>query len=385
MEYNPYLIEQEEYALQALQKKALDLKASEKPLINLTVGDPLDDTFEPIKEKIISEISQMSYSQYPSPYGSKEYLEAVANWAKRNYTLELDPQKEILSCNGTKEAIFMIPLLLDFKKSTKKIFIPSLSYPVYEASAGLLGIQTKTLKLTKESDFLPDLDILTDEEWKSCGLFWINSPHNPTTATASHAYLEKLLQKAETYNFLVCSDECYTDLYYKSQPASCLHFKENKHWLVFRSLSKRSHMTGFRVGALISKNIELMGYLKKMRSSMGVGTPTFIQKAAISAWNDMKHPQENASLYKEKKELLQPILEKKGFEIFKAESTFYFWMSHKKGYSSKELSDHFLKSGILITPGTVFGKDGEGYIRMVYCVTKESILEVKRRIEEMEL
>ncbi len=384
MNYNPYLINEKEYALQSLQQKATLLKSKGIDLLNLTVGDPLDDTFEPIKEKIIEQLKTMAYSQYPNPYGSPEYLNAVTQWAKRNYEIELDPKTHIISCNGTKEAIFMIPLLLDWKNG-KKMFIPNLSYPVYEASAGLLNIPIRHLSISKETHFLPDLDAISETEWQSCGLFWLNSPHNPTTATASSAYLDKLLELAQKYDFLVCADECYTDLYYEERPASCLQYPESTHWLVFRSLSKRSHMTGFRVGALLSKNETLMTYLKKMRSSMGVGTPTFIQKAAISAWNDMTHPQDNAAAYKEKRDLLIPILESKGFEIFGGNSTFYFWMSHKKGLDSETLSSRFLDAGILVTPGNVFGKEGEGYIRMVYCITKDMISTLIERLSQLEV
>jgi len=381
MEFNSYLTEEKEYALLGAQKRAEKLKNAGVDVINLTVGDPKESTFEPLKDLLISQIQKMTHSQYPKAAGDPEYLKAVSKWAKTTYGQDIDPETEILSCNGSKEAIFTIPIAL--KWTSKKVFVPSLSYPVYEMSAGLLGIDVETLPISRETDFLPDLDAISDEKWAECGIYWINSPHNPTTAIASNEYLEKLLAIAEKHDFLVCSDECYNALYYSERPASCMNFPNSKQWLMFRSLSKRSHMTGFRVGAMISKNRELMSYLRKMRASMGVGTPTFIQKAAITAWEDVVHPKENAERYKKKRDMILPVLKEKGFDIFGAEAGFYLWFSHPNIETSEELCDLFAEKGIVITPGTAFGKDGEGYARMVYCDTEEIIEKVISRVKEI--
>src|SRR6185436_13168230 len=101
--------------------------------------------------------------------------------------------------------------------------------------------------------------------WAECGLFWLNSPHNPTSAVASRPYLEKLLSLAEKHDFMVCSDECYSELYYDERPASCLEFPDSGRWIVFASLSKRSHMTGYRCGAILSRNEEVTRLMSKMR------------------------------------------------------------------------------------------------------------------------
>ena len=383
MKFNRYLVEEKAYSLQLAQQKASSYKG-ERPLINLTIGDPKGSLYEPVKNSVVKEISAMTFSQYPVPAGNARYLTAVAEWATLYYGVDMDPSSEIVSCNGTKEAIFSIPLLLDWN-SGKKLFIPSLSYPVYKSSAGLFNIPIQELSLSEETNFLPDLESITDDEWKTCGLFWINSPHNPTTAIASRDYLEALLKKAEQYDFLVCSDECYNELYYAEKPTSFLEFQNSKHWIVFSSLSKRSHMTGFRMGAILSKNKDLITYLKKMRSPMGVGSPTFIQNAASLAWSDIKHPKENAAYYLTIRNTFKPLLESKGFCVFGADAGFYLWMKHKTISCSDKLVDLFLSSGILVTAGTAFGKDGEGYVRMVYCDTEVTMNEVVERLELLEI
>jgi LL-diaminopimelate aminotransferase len=382
MKFNQYLTSTPDYSLGTIQKKAADLKAAGHDIINLTVGDPKGNTFEPLKEIIVSEIKKLRHSQYPKAAGDPEYLDAVSKWAKNNYNIELNPNNEILSCNGSKEAIFTIPIAFDWLDG-KKIFIPALAYPVYEMSAGLMNIPVVHLPIKKENNFLPDLDSISDEEWKICGLFWINFPHNPTTTTAPKPYFKKLLDLAKKHDFIVCSDECYNALYYAERPVSCLDFPKSDRWLAFRSLSKRSHMTGFRIGAMMSKNVTLIKNLKKMRSAMGVGTPTFIQKAAITAWDDSHHADENARMYKVKRDKLMPVLKEKGFKIFGAQAGFYFWFSHPKLTTSDDICNYLLEADLVVTPGTAFGDGGDGYARMVYCDTNDIIDEVINRLQKL--
>ncbi len=381
MEFNSLLIEHKEYPLSLLQKEVSRLRNEGRDLIDLSIGDPKDETPIQLKKNLIREVENMTHSQYPVSGGDQEYLEAISSWAKRTYNATLDIKKHILSCNGSKEAIYKIPMLLNWSTG-KRIFIPSLSYPVYEESARMFGVPITTLPLKIESHFLPDLDSITESEWKTCGLFWINSPHNPTTAIASKAYFEKLLGLAKTYDFLVCSDECYNDISFDTKPASCLEFDNSEQWIVFRSLSKRSQMTGLRVGAMISKNEHLITLLKKMRSAMGVGTPTFIQKAAITAWNDDESLKKNSETYKKKRDIIASILKEKGFEIFGAEAGFYLWISHPKLPTANALYDYFLEHDIVVVPGTAFGRDGENYARMVYCETIETLEKAKEKISQ---
>lgn len=382
MKFNPYIVQEREYPLAVLQRIASHLRKSGKDIINLTVGDPKEKTYGPMKDRICEEVQKMVFSQYPKPSGETSYLRAVSRWAQNAYGVDYDPSTQIISCNGSKEAIFSIPLLFDWS-TNKQIFIPSLSYPVYANAAGVMNIPVRYLPVSLETQFLPDLSALTPTDWSQCGIFWLNSPHNPTTAIASAAYLKELLDLADRYGFLVCSDECYNDLYYESRPTSCLSFVNHEHFLVFRSLSKRSHMTGFRVGALISPNTGLISHLRKMRAAMGVGTPTFIQNAATLAWDDIVHPQNNINDYRAKRDLIKPVLESTGFHVFGGNAGFYFWISHPDYPSSAQLSEWFLSHGILVTPGTAFGPDGEGYVRMIYCETEDIMNQVRHRIMAM--
>ncbi|PIQ28822.1 hypothetical protein COW36_09785 [bacterium (Candidatus Blackallbacteria) CG17_big_fil_post_rev_8_21_14_2_50_48_46] len=384
MKFNPYLLEGQTYFIAALNERLNALRAQGKDIISLIMGDPIEPTYPKVPEAVIQALQATPISQYPKNRGESEYLQAVSNWAKRYYDQKFDPAKEILSCNGTKEAIFHLPLLFDWSNG-QEMWIPSLSYPVYEAAARTLNIPLRHLPLTEESGFLPDLDALSAQDWEKCQIFWINSPHNPTTALASQSYYRKLLGYAEKYGFLVCSDECYNELYYtEERPASCLEI-ESQQWLVLRSLSKRSHMTGYRMGAMLSRNHEIIRLLGKLREPIGVGTPSFIQKGGIAAWNDDQHPRDFAESYRKKRDLLTQALEQMGCKVFGAQAGFYLWFNHPDFKTSEALIEAFIKLGLLLTPGTAFGQDGEGYVRMIYCVTDQLTEEIARRIRNFQV
>ena len=364
---NSYLKEQKEYPLAAIKKRAEQLKAEGKDVIDLTIGDPQEPTFPQAIQSIKQFMDSHPVSQYPLATGSHQYLSAVSSWAKSNYGIELEPITHVFSSNGSKEAIFLFPLVFDWSDG-KEIWISSVSYPVYEASARTFSAPVRKLKVTKETGFFPDLTTISSQEWEKCRLYWINSPHNPTSMTVDRGYFQDLLALAEKHDFIVCSDECYNELYERERPACSLDFGDSDRWIAFRSLSKRSHMTGFRVGAVMSKNTEIMAFFRLCRSPIGVGTPMFNQVAGITAWNDESHVQISRKQYAAKRQIIRQALEFKGFEIYGGKHGFYFWISHPQIQSSDGLFDLFLNKNICTIPGTVFGKDGQGYIRIVYCI-----------------
>jgi len=384
LNFSKYVKSKKLYSLAVCGQKARELKAQGRDIISLYVGDPLEDSFEQSPKAVVSYLEQSSRVNYPLSRGQGGLLLAVASWAKRNYEIDLDPNTQILSCNGTKEAVFHLPLVFDWSDGSE-IFFGSIAYPVYKASAEALGINYRELPLKAEHNFLPDLDSLSANDWNKCRMFWLNSPHNPTTAIASREYIEKLLKLAKKHDFLVCSDECYLEIAFGKKVTSLLEFHDSKHWIVLRSLSKRSRMTGYRSGAIISLNKELIAAFAFVRTPAGLGSPVFVQEAAIAAWSDDKHPDTFRDDYREKRDIIKTALEAKGFKIFGAEATFYLWFSHDKLPSSKAIFEKFLEQDLVITPGDAFGDDGKGYARLVYCVGEELCKQAASRIMEFEI
>ena len=381
---NPYLKENREYPLITIKRQAEQLKTEGHNVIDLTIGDPQDRTFDGAVQTIQHFMAQNTVSQYPLATGSTRYLEAVSNWAERNYQIKLEPIKHIFSSNGSKEAIFLFALTFDWSDWAKEIWFSSIGYPVYEASARTVNASIRKLPIDRMSGFFPDLDVITDSEWERCRLFWINSPHNPTSMTVDRAYFQRLLSLAEKHGFIVCSDECYNELYDDQRPVCSLDFHKSDRWVAFRSLSKRSHMTGFRLGAVLSQNEEIMKYFRLCRSPIGVGTPTYNQEAGISAWNDEKHVEHNRQQYRQKRKLIRSALVNRGFGIHGGRDGFYFWLSHPNWPTAEQLCNLFLSQGICVTPGTAFGEDGEGYIRLVYCISLELCQKLCLRIEKID-
>ena len=384
MQYNHYLLNSKPYFIHFLFARLAELQAAGKDVISLVMGDPVIPTFPGVREATIKALENMPISQYPKTNGLPEYRAAWARWAKRNFAIDLDPDTEIISANGSKEAIFHLYFLFDWSNG-KEIWLPSMAYPVYEGAARLQGLPVRHLPLSAAGNFLPDLEAFSDTDWQKCQILWLNSPHNPTTAIASKEYIARAIELAEKHDFLLVSDECYNELFYGDQPpASALAFN-SQNVLVLRSLSKRSHMTGYRAAAQISRNKELIKLMTKMRAPVGAGTPDFIQMGAIAALDDDEHPRVFARQYKLRRDLLVAALASKGFETFGAEAGFYLWFSHPQVPDSDVIYEAFIDAGLLIAPGHSFGDDGGGYARMVYCITDEMTAEVARRIRQVKL
>ncbi len=379
MTFNPSVVTEPTYQLTALQEVAAKLESEGHSIINATIGDPKDNTPDSIRLSAIQSLNDTHFSQYPSYIGLDKLREEMVMWAKRKHQVDLNPADHVITCNGTKEAIFSLPLLFDWTQN-ETILMPSLSYPVYQRSASILSIPTIELPVSETHQFLPQLDQIPVETLKKTQLFWVNSPHNPTSTIAPKSFFEQLISLAETYDFLVCSDECYNDLYLKRPPASVLDI-DSTHWVCFRSLSKRSHMTGYRSGGIFSKNKTLIKHLKKLRSPMGIGTPTFIQHAAIWAWQNDEHVEYHRQLYNQKRQQLKAALVSAGLHVFGGDAGFYMWVRSDKHSTSESLAKWFLDRHILVTPGTVFGANGNPYIRLVFCLKNDVINELCNNLQ----
>jgi aspartate/methionine/tyrosine aminotransferase len=382
MKIHPRLLAGQEYPLFVYKQKAQELRDSGVDVIDLTLGDPEGPTYELARQAAIDFLKNNASSSYPPPKGDAAYLKSFADWALRNHNVVLHPDTQIIATSGTKSGIYFLAHALDWSDQ-REIFIPSLSYPVYEASAKFLDIPLRLLPISQATGFFPDLDAIDEATWKKCQMFWLNSPHNPTSAIASKAYLQKLLTLAEKHDFLVCSDECYNEIYFQDPPASILDCEPSNHWVLFRSLSKRSHMTGYRCGIIASRHQPLIAALSKMRSPMGLATSSIIEAAGTAAWNDDTHPKNFAAHYATLQKQIVKALEDKGFTIFGGKATFYLWFSHPQLTTSQALVEYFLQGGIVLSPGTAFGPDGEGYARMVFCIDDATCTKLVSRIAQL--
>jgi acetylornithine aminotransferase len=276
---------------------------------------------------------------------------------ERRFGVSIDPETEIVPTYGSKEAIFSLAQVLG--TAGRIVAFGEPAYPVYERGALFAGARVRTFPLRRESGFLPDLADLDDD----VALLWVNYPHNPTGAVAPREFFDELAEAAERHDFIVGSDEAYTELWFDDPPASALQAADRSRFVVFQTLSKRSSMTGYRSGFVVGP-AEVVAALKSYRPTVGTAPQEFVQRASVVAWNDERHVEETRARYRAKRDVMIPAIESRGWEIVASEATMYLWVV---GPDPSEL----LERGIIVSPGEMFGPSGEGYVRFALVPTLE--------------
>ena len=338
------------YPMDELNRIKENLKKEGKKIYDFGTGDPKEPTPKFIREAVKSAIPKVS--QYPTVAGKKQLREAIANYIKRRFGVSLNPDTQIIPSNGSKEAIFHFPLVfIDKSEEKDTVIFGTPAYPVYERGALFANANVYPVQLKEEDKFLLRLDKLPEDILRKTKIVWINYPHNPTGVTADKGYLQEVYNICQEYNIILCSDECYIDLYFEEKPISMLEIG-TKNVVVFHSLSKRSGMTGYRSG-FVAGDEDIIQTYKKFRTSFGVATPEFIQEGAIVAWNDDKHVKERNEIFKQKRDLFIQFFNKIGLEYLYPKATFYFWIKTPKN-AGKEYIKRLIENGIIVSMGENF-------------------------------
>jgi acetylornithine aminotransferase len=345
-----------------MQEKANALREtalrSGKPVYDFGIGDPREPTPGFIRKALRDAVPEVS--QYPSIAGTPALRRAVAGYLQRRFALPLDPDSEILPCAGAKEALFHLPLCAA-SPDRPLCWYPDPAYPVYERAILFAGATPRTYPLRAERGFLPDLDAIAAEDWRRTSLWFDCYPHNPTGASAPRAHHEKLARLAKEHGFLVVCDEPYVDLYVGDPPHSALQVSR-ENLIAIHSLSKRSGMTGYRSG-FIAGDPGIIGWLREARANFGVASQDFIQQAAIAAWSDDAHVAERRRTFADKRQVLLAHLRRLGLEVG-GEGAFYLWVRVPAGETSEGYAARLAGRNILVVPGTQFGREGTGFIRL---------------------
>src|SRR6266513_2030642 len=343
------------YPFTRLEEERRALVEAGVDVIDFGKGDPNEPTAPMIRRALVAALPERA--PYPLAQGLPELREAASGWLERRFGVAVDPDTEIVPTYGSKEAIFSLAQVLGTRGRVVAFGEPA--YPVYERGARFAGARVQTLPLRRENGFLPDLAELDDD----VALVWINYPHNPTGAVAPRQFYNELAEAAERHDFIVGSDEAYTELWFDEPPPSALQARDPSRTVVFQTLSKRSSMTGYRSG-FVAGPPEVVAALKAYRPTVGTAPQEFVQRASVVAWNDERHVEETRGRYAAKRDVLLPVLEAKGFEIVASEATMYLWVV---GPDPGAL----LERGIIVSPGEMFGPTGEGYVRFALVPTLE--------------
>jgi len=360
-----------------------ELKRKGQNLISLGVGDPDIPTPKPIVEVMKKSLDNPEYHQYPFGRGLKKFRDAVSFWYKKRFNVKLDPETEIHSLIGSKEGIGHLPLGIVNRGDI--VLIPEPSYPVYFGGTIFADGKPYFLPLRRENNFLPDLKKVPSDILKKTKLLFLNYPNNPTSALVPKNFYEEVVKFAKKYKFFVASDIAYSEIYFGKKPLSFLSVKGAKDiGIEFHSLSKTFNMTGWRIG-WVCGNRNLISALKEVKDNFDSGVFMPIQEAGTFALlKGEKLAEKNRLIWKKRRDFFYKNIKKLGFEVFKPEATFYIWARVPKGYTSEQVAKKILiEAKVIVTPGSGFGKSGEGYIRFALTASIGILKEAISRISKI--
>ncbi len=374
------------YLFAQIDKKKREKIAQGVDVIDLGVGDPDMPTPEPVVSAMKRSVEKPEHHRYPSYEGMLSFRQAVAQWFKKRFGVDVDPEKEVVTLIGSKEGIAHFPLA--FVNPGDVVLCPDPAYPVYKIGTIFAGGTPYIMPLKEENNFLPDFKSIPEDVLKRAKIIWANYPNNPTSATATLDFYKELVQWAKEHNIIVASDLAYSEIYFSDRkPPSILEVEGAKDVAIeFHSFSKTFNMTGWRLGFAVG-NKDLIAGLGKVKTNVDSGQFQAIQEAGITALNLPEEYIENIRrVYRDRRTAMTQALESAGLEVYRSDATFYLWVKVPKGYTSAEFVSKLLdECGIVCTPGNGFGEHGEGYFRISLTVPTERLMEAVQRIKALRL
>lgn len=369
----------EEYYFSKKLREVAFLKSQGKPIINLGIGSP--DLEPPFKATMLLQDSLVDEGahKYQSYQGIPELREEMANFYRKQYKVNLSAQTEILPLLGSKEGIMHISMA--FINPGDEVLVPNPGYPTYSAVTKLLGAKPVYYDLLEEHQWEPDFIALERMDLSRVKIMWINYPHMPTGSKASNKFYDEVIAFGKRHNILIVNDNPYSFIL-NNKPISIMRYRDAKTvCLELNSLSKTFNMAGWRVGMLVG-NYDYVSAVLKVKSNMDSGMFYSIQKGAIEALkcSNLWYVSLN-SVYDERRKLIWQLAEGLNCTYDKDTSGLFVWAKLPPHMKSEEFTDLVLKEhSIFIAPGTVFGSNGEGYIRFSLCAPEDDIKEALARI-----
>lgn len=378
------------------QLKQGHVPPADLPHIALSMGEPTHATPHLIQEALLEHLHGLS--NYPTTKGIPELRSTIAAWLGKRFQIpatDINPETQVLPVNGTREALFSFAqCVIDSTASNNRpvVIMPNPFYQIYEGAALLAGAEPYYLNTLEDSGYLPDFDAVPEQIWQRCQLIYICSPGNPTGAVMSQTDHQKLIHLAEKHDFIIASDECYSELYDDEanppvgllQSAYALGNTAFNRCVVFHSLSKRSNAPGLRSGFVAGDADVLQAYFQ-YRTYHGCAMPLPTQYASIRAWQDERHVQENRRLYREKFTAFIEILSEV-CAISKPAASFYIWL--KTPITDTEFAQQlFAQYNITVLPGSYLSRDfaelnpGQNHVRIALVAPLEDCIEAAQRIK----
>ena len=391
---NPHLQQLHPYPFEKLATLKQGIQPpADKGHIALSIGEPKHETPQLIKQALLAHLSGLT--QYPTTKGLPELRQAIAGWISKRFAIpadQINAETQVLPVNGTREALFSFVQAVIGGQDKPVVVMPNPFYQIYEGAALLAGAEPYYLNTVAENGYLPDFDSVPAAIWQRCQLLFVCSPGNPTGTLADYASHQKLMALAEQYDFVIASDECYTELYDdETQPPqgllqSAWHSgnADYKRCVIFQSLSKRSNAPGLRSG-FVAGDAEVLKQYFQYRTYHGCPMPVPTQYASIAAWQAEAHVQVNRQLYREKFSAfiaeLQDVC-----EINRPPASFYIWL--KTPISDTEFARQlFAQQNVTVLPGSYLSRDSNGinpganHVRIALVAPLQECIDAAQRIK----
>ena len=359
--------------------------------IALSIGEPKHPAPEFVLDTLRTELQRVE--NYPTTKGLPELNSTIASWLERRFSLEhVDPVSQVIPVNGTREAIFAFTQAVVNRCQYRPLVVsPNPFYQIYEGAAYLSGAEPHFLPCLEENGFNPDYDAVPEEIWHRCQMLFVCTPGNPTGSTLKLEDFKKLIDLADQYDFVLASDECYSEIYVDGADApmglleACeqLGRKDFKRCVVFHSLSKRSNLPGLRSG-FIAGDADLLKPFLLYRTYHGCAMPVHTQLASITAWSDEQHVIKNRQEYTQKfssvLDILSPVL-----DVKQTEASFYLWP--KTPINEETFAQQlFAQQNVTVLPGSYLSRTvddinpGSNRIRMALVAPTAECTEAALRI-----
>ena len=369
-----------EYYFSIKLREVRSLIEQGKPIINLGIGSP--DLSPP--ETVINALKNADTHGYQSYQGLPELRKAIASFYQKHYGVDLSFKNQILPLMGSKEGILHISMA--FLNKGDKVLIPNPGYPTYASVTKLIEAEPVLYNLEEKNHWWPDLKEIEKNDLTDVKIMWVNYPHMTTGSNCNKLLFKELIAFGKKHQILIVNDNPYSFVL-NDKPQSILSISGAKDVAIeLNSLSKSFNMAGWRVGMVVGHENHI-GAILKVKSNMDSGMFYGIQKGAIEAlslssdWFDKMN-----QVYKERRNIIWNICDVLNCTYDKDSSGLFVWAKIPSGKKSEEITDMILyNQDVFITPGTVFGDQGEGYIRFSLCIDKDSMTEVLDRIKKMEL
>ncbi|MEZ5540946.1 MAG: succinyldiaminopimelate transaminase [Pseudomonadota bacterium] len=360
--------------------------------ISLSIGEPRHATPGFIAEEVITHLHGLAH--YPLTRGAAGLRTTIADWLCARFALpagSIDPETMVLPVNGTREALFAFAQCTIDRSKAPLLLMPNPFYQIYEGAALLAGAEPYFLNTTRATGYLPDLDSVPPAVWARCQLIYICTPGNPTGAVMPSAQLQQLIGLADEYDFVIASDECYSEIYPDGSAApvgllaaaAALGRTDYRRCMVFHSLSKRSNAPGLRSG-FVAGDAALIANFLRYRTYHGCAMPPATQAASQRAWADERHVEENRRLYTQKFDAVLPLLADV-LDVQRPAAGFYLWARTPGDDAAfaRALRQH---CNVIVLPGSFLSRPvagfnpGQGYVRMALVAPPEDCIEAAQRI-----